>query len=350
MGVRDERALVHAAHLGIAMQLTNIARDVREDWQRGRLYLPDQWLDACGAPGLRARLGGPLPADAVPALARATQALLRLADRYYASGDAGLLALGTRCSFGVRAARLIYAAIGGVLRARGCDPLAPRAVVPLATKAWLVLRALFATFGTLPRAPRAPRLHVPISRLPWRGALALECGEMSAPPACSHLARIARAAPLLLAVACAATPAHPASNPSPALAPTTPAAPDGTGQVVVDLLGVASAEGQLLIALHRTSETFPDGGKHAYGARVHAARAGSVSVEFDHVPPGPFAISVHHDADGDAEMDTGLFGIPTEGYGFSRDASAPFGPPGFSAAELVLHASERKHVPIHLRY
>ena len=43
-GVTDQRALRHAKSLGIAMQLTNIARDVREDWQRGRCYLPQSWL------------------------------------------------------------------------------------------------------------------------------------------------------------------------------------------------------------------------------------------------------------------------------------------------------------------
>ncbi|HVV81460.1 MAG TPA: squalene/phytoene synthase family protein, partial [Kofleriaceae bacterium] len=63
-GVADERALPRAAHLGIAMQLTNICRDVAEDWQRGRLYLPDELVAAHGAGGLRGDLGRPLPASA----------------------------------------------------------------------------------------------------------------------------------------------------------------------------------------------------------------------------------------------------------------------------------------------
>ena len=45
MGLRDESALKHAADLGIAMQLTNIARDVTEDASMGRIYLPLDWLD-----------------------------------------------------------------------------------------------------------------------------------------------------------------------------------------------------------------------------------------------------------------------------------------------------------------
>jgi len=72
-GVADDAALVPAAHLGIAMQLTNICRDVGEDARRGRVYLPQQWIDEHGLHGAR-------------------QALLALADRYYASADTGIAA------------------------------------------------------------------------------------------------------------------------------------------------------------------------------------------------------------------------------------------------------------------
>ncbi|MEZ4359915.1 MAG: phytoene/squalene synthase family protein [Kofleriaceae bacterium] len=132
LGVRDDRALVPATHLGLAMQLTNICRDVAEDWGRGRLYLPDELLvgPAARALGERAAAGEPLPRDAAPALAAATRELLALADRYYRSAERGLPQLDWRSAFGVRAARHLYAAIGDRVAARGCDPLAPRAVVP----------------------------------------------------------------------------------------------------------------------------------------------------------------------------------------------------------------------------
>ena len=48
MGLRDERALRNAADLGIAMQLTNIARDIIEDADMGRIYLPSAWLKEAG--------------------------------------------------------------------------------------------------------------------------------------------------------------------------------------------------------------------------------------------------------------------------------------------------------------
>src|SRR5690242_3289812 len=44
LGLTDARGTEHAIQLGIAMQLTNILRDVREDWERGRVYLPFEEL------------------------------------------------------------------------------------------------------------------------------------------------------------------------------------------------------------------------------------------------------------------------------------------------------------------
>ncbi|HTV17749.1 MAG TPA: phytoene/squalene synthase family protein [Polyangiaceae bacterium] len=153
MGVSDAAALRHAAHLGLAMQLTNICRDVNEDWQRGRLYLPEELLARHGASGLAAELGGALPATAVEACRRTLVELLDIADGYYRSSDAGLPYLSWRCALGVNAARRIYAAIGGQLARRRWNVLAPRAVVPKAHKLWLCAEA---AASTLARAVFAP--------------------------------------------------------------------------------------------------------------------------------------------------------------------------------------------------
>lgn len=152
MSVRGSEALIHAAHLGIAMQLTNIARDVLEDWQRGRLYLPDELLAAAGFPALREALGEPLPSSAVHAVAEATAVLLERADAYYRSGDAGLAYLSPRCAFAVGTARHVYARIGDRVRAQGCDPLAGRAVVSRRGKLAAVTRAALAAACALPAA------------------------------------------------------------------------------------------------------------------------------------------------------------------------------------------------------
>jgi 15-cis-phytoene synthase len=157
-GIADDDALVHAAHLGIAMQLTNICRDVAEDWQRGRLYLPDDLLAAHGAPGLAGELGRELPRTAHAAIARTRADLLALADRYYRSGDRGIPHLPARAAFAVAAARRVYAAIGRRIARTGHDVTAGRAVVPRYTRLALAGAAAAATVGR--RALALPaRIH-----------------------------------------------------------------------------------------------------------------------------------------------------------------------------------------------
>lgn len=129
---------------------------------------------------------------------------------------------------------------------------------------------------------------------------------------------------------------------------TPPAA--RSGRVIVDVVGVQNAQGQVLVALFRSARGFPDRGAGAFASQVQSARPGVLQIVFERVPAGPFAVTVHHDADADFTMDTGVFGIPQEGYGFSRDASAPFGPPDFTASRLVLAAGQDKRIRIRLRY
>lgn len=139
MGIESPRALKHAAHLGIAMQLTNICRDVVEDWNRGRLYLPLTFLSgrppACG-------VHGRFPDEMKRPVARAVERLLRVADHFYLSGERGCDHLSLANVWAVLVARLIYARIGGVIRRRGCDVTLGRAYVPWHTKFALALYGL----------------------------------------------------------------------------------------------------------------------------------------------------------------------------------------------------------------
>ncbi len=141
MRVSDPHAARHGAHLGIAMQLTNICRDVREDWNRGRIYLPAELMSA----GLQRRLadrGSELLSDKERSEVAATvQRVLEIAAPFYASADRGLRYLEPRNAFAVRTARLVYSEIGRVLGRRRYDAWAGRAIVPSAAKAHLVGRA-----------------------------------------------------------------------------------------------------------------------------------------------------------------------------------------------------------------
>jgi phytoene synthase len=145
MGVSDAGALRHAAHLGIAMQLTNISRDVQEDWALGRLYVPYALLPDALAASLRGRglaPGGELPRGARDAFAPAVRQLLSVAQRYYASADLGMAYLAPRSALAVRTARLFYSEIGRRIEARGFDVTRGRAFVPAARKLQLAGSAL----------------------------------------------------------------------------------------------------------------------------------------------------------------------------------------------------------------
>ncbi|MEO8702184.1 MAG: phytoene/squalene synthase family protein [Kofleriaceae bacterium] len=160
-GIRDAAALVPAARLGMAMQLTNICRDVAEDWQRGRLYLPDDLLARHGAGGLADELGRPLPRTALPALAGTVRELLDLAGEGYRASEPGIAALPWRPALAVRAASRVYSAIGTRILKTGCDVTAGRAVVPSAHKLALVARAMVRTFAGWPARAFAGPVHIP---------------------------------------------------------------------------------------------------------------------------------------------------------------------------------------------
>lgn len=165
MGVRSEGAMRNAAHLGIAMQISNICRDVQEDWADGRLYLPQDLLETHGAGWLRNALGRPLPPDAVLPVGNAVRELLDRAEVFYRSGDRGLASLPWRCAFAVRTARLVYARIGDRIRRQNCDVTAGRAFVPGWLKGLLLLRSAAAAVAELPfRAVRRRAvLRIPAS-------------------------------------------------------------------------------------------------------------------------------------------------------------------------------------------
>ncbi|MDH3459092.1 MAG: phytoene/squalene synthase family protein [Gemmatimonadota bacterium] len=115
--------LARACDLGVAMQLTNIARDVGEDGRRGRVYLPQAWLRDEGLDPDTLR-GQP---RFTPALGRVVQRLLEAADRLYERSHAGIASLPARCRPAIRAASAIYRDIGRVIAASDYDSVTRRA-------------------------------------------------------------------------------------------------------------------------------------------------------------------------------------------------------------------------------
>jgi phytoene synthase len=138
MGQRSPEIVGRACDLGVAMQLTNIARDVGEDARAGRLYLPLQWLREAGIDP-DAWLSKPVFS---PQIAAIVQRLLDAADVLYDRATLGIAHLPLACRPGIYAARALYAEIGRELERGGLDSIARRAVVSTKRKLMVLARML----------------------------------------------------------------------------------------------------------------------------------------------------------------------------------------------------------------
>lgn len=137
MDTRSATALARACELGVAMQLTNIARDIGEDARNGRLYIPRDWfIDA----GLDADtwLCNPVFNEHIAGF---TARLLQRASELYKRGVYGVCELPWDCRPAIQAARLIYAEIGHQLQRQGLDSVNVRTVVSKPRKLYLIARA-----------------------------------------------------------------------------------------------------------------------------------------------------------------------------------------------------------------
>ena len=166
MGARAPAALARACDLGVAMQLSNIARDVGEDARAGRLYLPLDWLREEGIDPDRF-LAEPV-FDA--ALGRVVARLLEAAAVLYRRALGGLAALPMDCRPGIAAAALLYGGIGAAVARRGYDSVGARARVGAGRKTLLLGRALASALWVPPpvTAPPLPatRFLVDVSARP----------------------------------------------------------------------------------------------------------------------------------------------------------------------------------------
>jgi phytoene synthase len=153
MGRTEPAVVARAMELGVAMQLTNIARDVGEDARNGRLYLPLRWLRDAGLdPDAFMRR----PAFS-PALGQVVRRLLDSADLIYRRAEVGIGFLPAACRPAIAAARVLYAEIGNAVARNGFDSVSRRAVVSTAEKLSCVAQ-IGAIAIAPPVAPAVPAL------------------------------------------------------------------------------------------------------------------------------------------------------------------------------------------------
>lgn len=157
MKISNEGALKSACDMGMAMQMTNIARDVVTDADMGRIYLPLNWLSEEQVPNFSASIKNPIYHRKIH---RVTKRLLREASNLYASGDIGIKYLEPKSRFAIISARYIYSDIGRLVTKLGPQAWYQRTYVPLYRKLFWVGLSLFRLLVQSLSTPRFESIHI----------------------------------------------------------------------------------------------------------------------------------------------------------------------------------------------
>jgi uncharacterized protein (DUF2141 family) len=134
-----------------------------------------------------------------------------------------------------------------------------------------------------------------------------------------------------------------------AVAAVALAAPAHAADLKIHLVGLRNTQGSLRLSLYNSAETFLQGDKRLANVKIVRIWSNPMLICFASLPPGTYAVTVHHDENNDGQINRNLLGIPREGYGFSNDAQGTVGPPSFAKAAVTL-AQTDEVITITLRY
>ncbi|MGF1499401.1 MAG: DUF2141 domain-containing protein [Elainellaceae cyanobacterium] len=132
-----------------------------------------------------------------------------------------------------------------------------------------------------------------------------------------------------------------------AIAPPPSAQAVPSSQLAISVDGLRNQNGQVCFSLFSQSRGFPSGGQAIQADCVDLGE-GSPSILFQDLHPGSYAVAVFHDVNRDRQLNQTIFGIPTEGFGFSRNPRLMAGPPSFGDAAIVVAGTQ--NIQIQLRY
>src|SRR5580765_3554822 len=126
------------------------------------------------------------------------------------------------------------------------------------------------------------------------------------------------------------------------------AASASAARIIVTVTGLHSANGGVYVGLYATPSKFLNGTQVDAMRKVRAS-TGPITVVFDNLPPGSYAVGAYHDENNNDHMDTDFVGLPTEGYALSNGVRAVMSKPTFQQAAFTIGA-EDKPVGLHIRY
>ncbi len=126
------------------------------------------------------------------------------------------------------------------------------------------------------------------------------------------------------------------------------AGPASAARIIVTVDGLHSAQGNVFVGLYASPAKFLNGNQTDAVRKVRASTA-PITVVFDNLAPGTYAVGAFHDENGNDHLDTNLLGLPIEGYALSNGVGVVFSKPNFYQAAFTVGAGD-KPVALHIRY
>src|SRR5438105_14929738 len=99
------------------------------------------------------------------------------------------------------------------------------------------------------------------------------------------------------------------------------AGPASAARIIVTIDGLHNAQGNVVVGLYATPSKFLNGNQSDAMRKVRAS-TGPITVAFDNLPPGTYAVGAYHDENGNEHLDTNLLGLPVEGYALPNGVPA----------------------------
>ena len=124
---------------------------------------------------------------------------------------------------------------------------------------------------------------------------------------------------------------------------------DLSSNLTIEIDGLKNRNGQVCVSIFSSSKGFPSNTANAVQNQCVPITNKSLLVSFKNLKPGSYGVSVLHDAKGDGKLHRNIFGIPTNGFGFSRNPTILTGPPKFGDSEFFV-AGPSTNIQIQLMY
>lgn len=113
--------------------------------------------------------------------------------------------------------------------------------------------------------------------------------------------------------------------------------------IVID--GMSSSEGKVNLGMFNSEVGFPER-EHIYQYKIVKSSETAVTVVFENLPKGEYAIAAYHDKNSNTYLDKNIFGYPTENFGFTNNARRAMSSPSFDEAKIVLDKNITTHITL----